>query len=73
MNFGFDAQKEEYVDMLTAGIVDPTKVTRSALENASSVAAMVLTTEALVADDETDAEKAAAANMAAMQGMGGNY
>ena len=73
VNFGFDAQKEEYVDMLTAGIVDPTKVTRSALENASSVAAMVLTTEALVADDETDAEKAAAANMAAMQGMGGNY
>ena len=50
-NYGFDAQKEEYVeDMIAAGIVDPTKVTRSALENAASVAAMVLTTESLVAD-----------------------
>ena len=47
---GFDAYKEEYVDMITAGIVDPAKVTRSALENAASVAAMVLTTESLVAD-----------------------
>ena len=50
-NYGFDAQREEYVeDMIEAGIVDPTKVTRSALENAASVAAMVLTTESLVAD-----------------------
>ena len=50
-NYGYDAQKEEYVDdMIEAGIVDPTKVTHSALENASSVAAMVLTTESLVAD-----------------------
>jgi len=50
-NYGFDAQKEEYVDdMIETGIVDPTKVTRSALENAASVAAMVLTTESLVAD-----------------------
>ena len=50
-NYGFDAQKEAYVeDMIEAGIVDPTKVTRSALENAASVAAMVLTTESLVAD-----------------------
>ena len=50
-NYGFDAQKETYVeDMIEAGIVDPTKVTRSALENAASVAAMVLTTESLVAD-----------------------
>jgi chaperonin GroEL len=48
--FGFDAAHEEYVDMLAAGIVDPTKVCRSALENASSVAAMVLTTEAMVAN-----------------------
>ena len=47
---GFDAYKEEYVDMISAGIVDPAKVTRSALENAASVAAMVLTTESLVAD-----------------------
>ncbi|MFR3791794.1 MAG: chaperonin GroEL [Blautia massiliensis (ex Durand et al. 2017)] len=50
-NYGFDAQKETYVDdMIEAGIVDPTKVTRSALENAASVASMVLTTESLVAD-----------------------
>jgi len=49
-NFGFDAAKEEYVDMVQAGIIDPTKVCRSALENAASVAAMVLTTESLVTD-----------------------
>ena len=48
--YGFDAYKEEYCDMISAGIVDPTKVTRSALENAASVAAVLLTTEALVAD-----------------------
>ena len=47
---GFDALKEEYVDMIKAGIVDPTKVTRSALQNAASIAAMVLTTETLIAD-----------------------
>ena len=50
VGYGFDAYKEEYCDMLSAGIVDPTKVTRSALQNAASVAAMVLTTESLVAD-----------------------
>ncbi|MBR5769573.1 MAG: chaperonin GroEL [Clostridia bacterium] len=50
IGYGYDAQKGEYVDMLKAGIVDPTKVSRSALQNASSVAAMVLTTESLVAD-----------------------
>ena len=49
-NFGFNFATEEYVDMFTAGIVDPTKVTRSALQNAASVASMVLTTESLVAD-----------------------
>ena len=48
--FGFDAYKEEYCDMIDAGIVDPAKVTRSALENAVSVSSMVLTTESLVAD-----------------------
>ena len=48
--FGFDAYNETYVDMISAGIVDPTKVTRSALENAASIAATLLTTEALVAD-----------------------
>ena len=48
--YGYDAYKETYVDMISAGIVDPTKVTRSALENAASIAATLLTTEALVAD-----------------------
>jgi chaperonin GroEL len=50
VGYGFDAYKEEYCDMVTAGIIDPAKVTRSALENAASVSAMVLTTESLVAD-----------------------
>jgi chaperonin GroEL len=50
-NYGFDAQNETYGDMLEAGIVDPAKVTRSALENAASIAGMVLTTESLVADE----------------------
>lgn len=49
-SFGYDAYKEDFVDMLKAGIVDPTKVTRSALQNAASVASMILTTEAVVAD-----------------------
>lgn len=72
VNYGFDAQKEIYVDMVVAGIVDPTKVIRSALENAASVAAMVLTTESLVADEPEDPAAAAAANAAAMGG-GGMY
>ncbi len=73
VNFGFDAFKEEYCDMLKAGIVDPAKVTRSALQNAASVAAMVLTTESLVAEiKEPDAAAAAVAN-AAMNQMGGMY
>ena len=54
VNYGFDAQNEVYGDMIKSGIVDPTKVTRSALENSTSVAAMVLTTESLVADDEDE-------------------
>lgn len=54
VGYGFDAYNEKYVDMITAGIVDPTKVTRSALENAASVASMVLTTESLVADIEEE-------------------
>ncbi|MEG2660132.1 MAG: TCP-1/cpn60 chaperonin family protein, partial [Oscillospiraceae bacterium] len=72
VNYGFDAQKEVYTDMIEAGIVDPTKVTRCALENASSVASMVLTTEALVADEPEDPAAAAAANAAAAN-MGGMY
>ena len=67
---GFDAYNEKYVDMITAGIVDPAKVTRSALENAASVAAMVLTTESLVADKpEPPAPPAPGGDM----GMGGMY
>ena len=68
--YGFDAYKEEYCDMIAAGIVDPAKVTRSALENAASVSGMVLTTESLVADKpEPPAPVAAAPDM----GMGGMY
>ena len=69
VNYGFDFAKEEYVDMFTAGIVDPTKVTRSALQNAASVAAMVLTTESLVADKKEPAPAAPAAP----GGMDGMY
>ncbi len=73
-NYGFDAQKEVYGDMIKAGIVDPTKVTRSALENAASVASMVLTTESLVADEPEDPAASAAANAAKAGGrMGGMY
>ncbi len=69
VGYGFDAYNEEYVDMIPAGIVDPTKVTRSALQNAASVAAMVLTTESLVADiKEPEAAPAMPAG-----GMGGMY
>ena len=66
VGYGFNALTEEYVDMIPAGIVDPTKVTRSALQNAASVAAMVLTTESLVADIK---EPAPAAAPAAPEGM----
>ena len=58
--YGFDAYKEEYCDMISAGIVDPTKVTRSALENAASVAAVLLPTESLVADKPEPPAPAAA-------------
>jgi len=66
-NYGFNFATEEFVDMFAAGIVDPTKVTRSALQNAASVAAMVLTTESLVADKKEPAPAAPAAP--AMDGM----
>ena len=57
-NFGFDADAEEYVDMIKAGILDPAKVTRTALQNAASIASLMLTTECLVAEVPED-EKAA--------------
>ena len=66
--YGFDAYKEEYCDMISSGIVDPTKVTRSALENAASVSAILLTTEALVADKPQPPAPAAPA-----PDMGGMY
>ena len=69
VGYGFNALTEEYTDMVSAGIVDPTKVTRSALQNASSVAAMVLTTESLVADIKEPAAPAAPA----APDMGGMY
>ena len=69
--WGFDAYNETYVDMVSAGIVDPTKVTRSALQNASSIASTILTTEAVVADIK---EKAPAMPAGGMDGgMGGMY
>lgn len=71
LGYGFDAYKEEYVDMISAGIIDPAKVTRSALQNAASVAAMVLTTESLVTDVKED--EPAPAGGAGMGGMGGMY
>ncbi|WP_294488577.1 chaperonin GroEL [uncultured Ruminococcus sp.] len=74
VGYGFNAYSSEYVDMIPAGIVDPTKVTRSALQNAASVAAMVLTTESLVADKKDPAADAAmAAAAGAAGGMGGMY
>ena len=66
--YGYDALKGEYVDMVERGIIDPTKVTRSALQNAASIAAMVLTTESLVADIPEPEPAAPAAG-----GMGGMY
>ena len=67
--WGFDAYKEEYCDMIKSGIVDPTKVTRSALLNAASVASTILTTEAVVADQKEETPPAAPAQ----GGMGGMY
>ena len=69
--YGFNAYTEEYVDMIEAGIVDPTKVTRSALQNAASVAATVLTTEALVVNQPEKEQPAAQPGMGG--GMGGMY
>ena len=72
LGYGFDAYNETYVDMVSSGIVDPTKVTRSALQNAASIASTILTTESLVANQKEDPAAAAAAN-AAMNAGGGMY
>ena len=73
-NEGFDAQKEEYVDMLKAGIIDPTKVTRSALQNAASVAGLMLTTEVMITElPEEKPEGMPGMPPGGMGGMGGMY
>ena len=65
-NYGFNAETEEYTDMISAGILDPAKVSRSALQNAASIAALLLTTEALIA------EIPGQEHAGAMPGVGGN-
>ena len=70
-NFGFDAQTEEYVDMVTAGIIDPTKVVRIALQDAASVASLLITTEAMVAERPKKESAPAMPPGGGMGGMGG--
>ena len=70
-NYGYNAATGEYGDMLEMGILDPAKVTRSALEHAASVAGLMLTTEAMITDLPAKDDGAAAAAMAGMGGMGG--
>ena len=72
-SYGFDASKGAYVDMIEAGIIDPTKVTRSALQNASSIAAMLLTTESIVADIPSEDPMAGMGGGLPGGGMGGMY
>jgi chaperonin GroEL len=71
--YGFDAQKEEYVDMVEAGIIDPAKVVRTALQDAASIAGLLVTTEAMVAEAPKDSSSAPAmpGGMGGMGGMGG--
>ena len=73
VGYGFDAYNEVYCDMMAAGIVDPAKVTRSALQNAASIASVILTTESVVADKKDPAAEAAANAAMAGGGMGGMY
>jgi len=73
-NFGFNADTGEYGDMVKAGVIDPAKVTRLALHNAASIAGLMLTTEALIADIKEDEKKGAAAGgPGGPGGMGGMY
>ena len=71
--FGFNAAKEEYVDMKKKGIVDPTKVTRSALQNAASIASMLLTTERVVTDKKEPKECSCGSHGGMPEGMDGLY
>lgn len=70
-NFGFDAQKLEYVDLIKSGIIDPTKVVRAALQGAASVASLLITTEAIIADLPEDKKSSGGASGGGMGGMGG--
>ena len=70
-NFGFNAATGEYCDLFTAGVIDPTKVTRTALQNAASVAAMLLTTEALISELPSESKELVGAGAGGMGGMGG--
>ena len=75
-NFGFNADTEVYEDLVAAGVIDPTMVARTALENAASIAGLLLTTEALITDVPEDDKAAApggAPDMGGMGGMGGMY
>ncbi len=76
VNYGYDARKGEYTDMYQSGIIDPTKVVRTALEGAASIGGLLITTEAMVADkpeDKCDCGHGAGAGMGGMGGMGGMY
>ncbi|MCE8471299.1 chaperonin GroEL, partial [Rhodovulum sulfidophilum] len=70
-HFGFNAQTEEYGDMFKFGVIDPAKVTRTALEDAASVAGLLITTEAMVADKPEPKGAPAGGGMPDMGGMGG--
>ncbi|PWG64908.1 chaperonin GroEL [Sediminicurvatus halobius] len=70
-NFGYNAQTEEYGDLVEMGILDPTKVTRTALQNAASVAGLMITTEAMIAEHPKDDDDSAGGGMGDMGGMGG--
>ncbi len=70
-NYGYNAKKEQYEDLLDAGVIDPTKVTRVAIENAASVSGMFLTTECILADNPEDEQEAAGGGGGDMGGMGG--
>ena len=72
-NEGFNAQSEQYENLITAGVIDPTKVVRTALQNASSIASLLLTTEALIAEIPEEKPAAAAGGAPDMGGMGGMY
>jgi chaperonin GroEL len=70
-NFGFNAQTEEYGDMFKFGVIDPAKVTRTALEDAASVASLLITTEAMIADRPEPKGASAGGGMGGMGGMDG--